>query len=110
MDGVTLYIKQLKPYLYLLDEEHQATGYLVIGENKAVLIDTMSGLTNLRAEGKTAEDESYPWFAGVGKKHRIPLMPGKHYQQSDSVVCYDPENVLPEQPRSLRNTYDRGIV
>lgn len=65
MDGATLYIKQLKPYLYLLDEEHQATGYLVIG---------------------------------------------KHYQQSDNVVCYDPENVLPEQPRSLRNTYDRGIV
>ena len=50
MDGATLYIKQLKPYLYLLDEEHQATGYLVIGENKAVLIDTMNGLTNLRAE------------------------------------------------------------
>ncbi|MBO4788849.1 MAG: alpha/beta hydrolase fold domain-containing protein [Lachnospiraceae bacterium] len=266
MDGATLYIKQLKPYLYLLDEEHQATGYLVIGENKAVLIDTMNGLTNLRAEvekltdkpvmvvnthghpdhvfgnvyfdeayihpkdvemaqsftkseeyrrvftdkglfmppfkpiqggdvidlggktlevydlpghtaggillllkedrilfvgdginhhlwmqldscmpiseyvkeldkvmflekeadvilhghaqdyddisllrcvrnacaeiaeGKTAEDEPYPWFAGVGKKHRIPLMPGKHYQQSDSVICYDPENVLPEQP------------
>ena len=265
MDGATLYIKQLKPYLYLLDEEHQATGYLVIGENKAVLIDTMNGLTNLRAEvekltdkpvmvvnthghpdhvfgnvyfdeayihpkdaemaqsftkseeyrrvftdkglfmppfkpiqggdvidlggktlevydlpghtaggvllllkedrilfvgdginhhlwmqlegcmpvseyvkeldkvmflekeadvilhghaqdyddislmrcvrnacaeiaeGKTAEDEPYPWFAGVGKKHRNTLMPGKRYQQSDSVVCYDPENVLPDQ-------------
>ena len=44
MDGATLYVKQLKPYLYLLDEDHQATGYLVIGEN-----DTMNGLTNLRA-------------------------------------------------------------
>jgi hypothetical protein len=57
MDGATLYIKQLKPYLYLLDEEHQATGYLVIGENKAVLIDTMNGLTNLRAEVEKLTDK-----------------------------------------------------
>ena len=38
MEQKELYIKELKPYLYLLDEAHEATGYLVIGENKACLI------------------------------------------------------------------------
>ena len=43
-----LYIKQLKPWLYLMDEAHEATGYLVIGENQACMIDTMNGHNNLR--------------------------------------------------------------
>ena len=45
---IQLYVKQLKPYLYLLDENHEATGYLVIGDEKALLIDTMNGYTNLK--------------------------------------------------------------
>ena len=59
-----LYVKQLKPYLYLLDENHEATGYLVIGDEKALLIDTMNGYTNL-----------------------------KKAVQAHSVICYSPENV-----------------
>ena len=27
-----LYLKQLKPYLFLMDEAHQATGYIVVGD------------------------------------------------------------------------------
>ena len=42
-----LYIKQLAPYLYLMDEAHEATGYLVIGEEKACVIDTMMGYNDL---------------------------------------------------------------
>ncbi|MBR4724571.1 MAG: MBL fold metallo-hydrolase [Lachnospiraceae bacterium] len=42
-----LYIKQLRPYLYLMDEAHEATGYLLIGEEKACVIDTMNGYNNL---------------------------------------------------------------
>ena len=45
--GKELYIKQLKPNLYLLDEAHEATGYLVIGEEKACVIDTMNGYNDL---------------------------------------------------------------
>ncbi|WP_029233502.1 MBL fold metallo-hydrolase [Butyrivibrio sp. VCB2006] len=42
-----LYIKQLRPYLYLMDEAHEATGYLVIGDEKALVIDTMNGYNDL---------------------------------------------------------------
>jgi glyoxylase-like metal-dependent hydrolase (beta-lactamase superfamily II) len=42
-----LFIKQLKPSIYLFDEDHSASGYLVVGENKACLIDTMNGYCNL---------------------------------------------------------------
>ena len=42
-----LYIKPLKPHLYLIDEAHEATGYLVIGKDKACVIDTMNGYNDL---------------------------------------------------------------
>ena len=42
-----LFIKQLKPSIFLFDEDHSASGYLVVGENKACLIDTMNGYCNL---------------------------------------------------------------
>lgn len=42
-----IYVKELKPYLYLLDENHGATGYLLVGDNKACLIDTMMASENL---------------------------------------------------------------
>jgi glyoxylase-like metal-dependent hydrolase (beta-lactamase superfamily II) len=42
-----LYIKQLKPYLYLMDEAHEATGYIVVGEEKVCVIDTMNGYNDL---------------------------------------------------------------
>jgi hypothetical protein len=29
-----LYIKQLRPFLYLMDEAHEATGYIVVGDDK----------------------------------------------------------------------------
>lgn len=34
-------VKQLKSYLYLLDDNSEATGYLLVGDEKACLIDTM---------------------------------------------------------------------
>lgn len=43
-----LFIKELKPFLYLMDEAHEATGYLVIGEEKACVIDTMVGFNDLK--------------------------------------------------------------
>ena len=52
-----LFIKQLKPYLYLLDEAHEATGYLVIGEKKACVIDTMNGYVNLHQAVREITDK-----------------------------------------------------
>ena len=47
MDDKKLYIKKIRGDIYLLDEAHEATGYLVVGEEKALLIDTMMGYNDL---------------------------------------------------------------
>ena len=43
----SLYIKQLTPDVYLMDEAHEATGYIVVGEDKVCVIDTMNGYNDL---------------------------------------------------------------
>lgn len=52
-----LYIKQLRPWLYLMDEAHEATGYLVIGEDRACVIDTMNGYCDLSAFVRSVTDK-----------------------------------------------------
>ena len=52
-----LYIKQLAPWLYLMDEAHEATGYLVIGEDRACVIDTMNGYNDLSAFVRSVTDK-----------------------------------------------------
>ena len=47
MDEKTLYMKEVRPGIYLMDEAHEATGYLVVGEEKACVIDTMNGYNDL---------------------------------------------------------------
>ena len=42
-----LYIKEMKQGIFLMDEAHEATGYLVIGEDRACVIDTMNGYNDL---------------------------------------------------------------
>ncbi|MCQ2592091.1 MAG: MBL fold metallo-hydrolase [Treponema sp.] len=43
-----LNIKELRKDLFLLDEAGESTGYLLVGEKKACLIDTMMGYNNLK--------------------------------------------------------------
>lgn len=52
-----LNIKELKEGLYLLDEAGESTGYLLIGENKACLIDTMNGYNDLNKVVKRYTDK-----------------------------------------------------
>ncbi len=52
-----LYIKQLRPELYLMDEAHESTGYLVIGKDKACLIDTMNGYNDLHKTVREITDK-----------------------------------------------------
>lgn len=42
-------MKKLNDHIYLMDDDHKATGYLVIGQNKALVIDTMNGQEDLAA-------------------------------------------------------------
>ena len=43
MEGRELFIREVCPGIFLMDEAHEATGYLVVGEEKACVIDTMNG-------------------------------------------------------------------
>ncbi len=42
-----IFVKEMIPGVYLLDEAHAATGYLVVGENRACVIDTMMAAADL---------------------------------------------------------------
>ena len=42
-----LYVREVRPGIYLMDEAHEATGYLVVGRDRACVIDTMNGYTDL---------------------------------------------------------------
>ena len=57
MEEKKLYVNQIRPFLYLLDEAHSATGYLVIGSEKACVIDTMCGECNLLEEVRKLTDK-----------------------------------------------------
>ncbi|MBQ3169369.1 MAG: MBL fold metallo-hydrolase, partial [Clostridia bacterium] len=42
-------VTKINNRVYLLDEEGQATGYLIVGQNQAAVIDTMNGEGDLLA-------------------------------------------------------------
>ncbi|WP_026511728.1 MULTISPECIES: hypothetical protein [unclassified Butyrivibrio] len=77
--GKELFIKQLRPYLYLMDEAHEATGYIVVGNEKVCVIDTMNGYNDLHKVVRDITDN---------KQHPFKLEEGKTYQQLESVICY----------------------
>ncbi len=51
--GKEVFLTELKPYLYIIDENGESSAYLVIGSDKALLIDTMNGYHDL---SKTVRD------------------------------------------------------
>ena len=52
-----LYIKEVAPGIYLMDEAHEATGYLVVGREKACVIDTMNGYNDLNRPVRELTDK-----------------------------------------------------
>jgi glyoxylase-like metal-dependent hydrolase (beta-lactamase superfamily II) len=46
-ENMRIQVKKLRDNIYLLDDAGEATGYLVLGENKAIVIDTMIGYENV---------------------------------------------------------------
>ena len=52
-----LYVKKMTENVYLLDEDHAATGYLVVGSEKACVIDTMNGACDLYEEVRKLTDK-----------------------------------------------------
>ena len=47
MEEKKLFIKEVMPGIFLMDEAHEATGYLVVGKERACVIDTMNGYNDL---------------------------------------------------------------
>ena len=52
-----LFVKELKPGIYLMDEGHMASGYIVVGSEKVAVIDTMNGLNDLHAVVRKITDK-----------------------------------------------------
>ena len=51
-----VHVKQLSSHIWLLDDQGEATGYLVVGRDRALIIDTMNGVENVRAIAETLTD------------------------------------------------------
>lgn len=49
-------LKKMNEHVYLMDDAGQATGYLVIGSTKALVIDTMNGWENVKAVVRSLTD------------------------------------------------------
>lgn len=49
-------VKQMNESIYLLDDNGEATGYLVVGKEKAAVIDTMNGLADVAAVCRSITD------------------------------------------------------
>ena len=49
-------IKQLNEHIFLLDDNGEATGYLVTGKEKAAVIDTMNGIEDVHKAVRTITD------------------------------------------------------
>jgi len=52
-----LTIKEVRPGIFLMDEAHEATGYLVIGNERACVIDTMNGYNDIHAAVRRITDK-----------------------------------------------------
>ena len=50
MEEKGLFVSEVRPGIFLMDENHEATGYLVVGEDRACMIDTMNGYSDLAGE------------------------------------------------------------
>ena len=57
MEKKELFIREMGPGIYLMDEAHEATGYLVVGEEKACVIDTMNGYNDLHRAVRKITDK-----------------------------------------------------
>lgn len=57
MEKLELFVKQLTPDIYLMDEGHMATGYFVVGEDKVCVIDTMNGFNDLKKVVREVTDK-----------------------------------------------------
>ena len=49
-------VKQINDHIWLLNDNNEATGYVVAGEKMAMVIDTMNGFVNVKEEAQKLTD------------------------------------------------------
>ncbi|MBR6711103.1 MAG: MBL fold metallo-hydrolase [Selenomonadaceae bacterium] len=59
MEEKKLFMKEVLPGIILMDEAHEATGYLVLGEKRACVIDTMNGYNDLYQAARKWTDKPF---------------------------------------------------
>ena len=57
MEKKELSVREVRPGIYLMDEAHEATGYLVVGQERACVIDTMLGYNDLYKAAREITDK-----------------------------------------------------
>ncbi len=75
-----LEIKKLNDHLYLFDESHACTGYLLIGQEKACMIDTMMGYNNYYEAARKLTDK--PIFVINTHGHGDHILGNVYFEQA----------------------------
>ena len=83
-------VKKLTPYIYLLNDMQEASGHLVVGKEKALVVDTMNGYEDVNAVVREITDlpiaehfTNEPQFAANCRVHNLkmpefaPIYPGE---------------------------------
>ena len=49
-------LKKINDHVILMNDNNEGTGYIVLGKNKALIIDTMNGYENVKEIAETVTD------------------------------------------------------
>ena len=104
-----LFIKEVRPGVYLMDEAHEATGYLVVGSDRACVIDTMNGYNNLYEAVRKLTDK--PLIVVNTHGHPDHIFGNVYFEEA----FMDPRDselarLFTEDPEFLRQCSEKGVA
>lgn len=104
-----LLIREVRPGIFLMDEANEATGYLVVGKDKACVIDTMNGYNDLHAAVRKLTDK--PLIVVNTHGHPDHIF-GNIFFQEAYMNSADAElaRMFTEDPEFIQQCRERGAV
>ena len=102
-----LFIKEVRPGIFLMDEAHEATGYLVVGKKRACVIDTMNGYNDLSAAVRKLTDKPVTVVNTHGHPDHIfgnMYFPEAYIHPADLALT----RMFTEDPRFLEMLAEKG--
>ena len=106
--GKELYIREMTPGIYLMDEAHESTGYLVVGEEKACVIDTMNGYNDLYRAVRGITDKPLTVINTHGHPDHIfgnVYFDGTYLHPADLPLAH----MFSQEPEFVRNCEKDGL-